>query len=150
MSEMEQLKKNADEARISQRTRELGEYMESIHTLIDKQIGQVRQAVLIFAGVLVATMILEFIINDIRLVLIDFMLCMAAWVFALYRERALQKSVGELKGALKVMKILGLIDFDWDDIGSKRRKRSSIEMVNLVKKWLNDKKVAQDKVYAPA
>ncbi len=149
MSETEDLKKVADRAYVEQRQRELAAYMDTLHNEIDVRIGEVRHTIIVMLSVFVGTTVMEFIIKDPRLILIDFAICLGVYVFVLYRERALQKKVGELKGALKVMKILGLIDFDWDDIMRKRR-RSSTEMVSLVKQWLSEKKKMQDAAYAPA
>ncbi len=74
------------------------------------------------------------------------------WFYTFYRGRKLMYIGGTNYGAYKVLHILGYTDWDPDEPGNRKRLKLGVwdEAISTVRGWLEKKKSAQDKVYAPA
>lgn len=149
MTEHEELKKNADESFLKQRNTELNAYMDLLHDNIGLALKKTKESLVILMVVWVALMASSF--SGIGFLhTIVFVSYILAFAHVIYRDRKAVQAVTELKGALKILRILGLIDYDWDSLGSRRKRRTLMELVDVVKGWAVKKQKAQEEVYAPA
>lgn len=149
MTEHEELKKNAEMSRLKQRDKELNDYMDLLHTNIQRELKKTRDSLGILLGAWAAMIVSDFVGNGyIQLGFFFIYLCALAWM--LYRDRKAVQAVSELKGALKILRILGLIDYDWDSLGSRRKRKTLMDLVEVVKSWAVKKQKAQEEVYSPA
>lgn len=149
MTETEQLQENARKSLVESRYKELNEYMDSLHIRMEAHFKEMKQTLYLMVATWIVWMAVGFL-DNLPLHLAAFSLYFASFLFMQWRERKMQKTAGELRGALKVMRILGMIDFDWDSIGSKKKRKILSEYADMVKGWFTEKKKAQDKVYSPA
>lgn len=157
MSEMEQLKKNAEEQLANQKLNEISKYLEHLLATGDKtyywriRAGRLVDIVFFsYIGLLWLEVWLETpeLIRDIA---------NHSWfvilVITIARDFLLNAkhihAVGEWQGAVKTLEILGILDHRTKR-GNPRKKRVWEEGVNMVKSWFEKKKKVQEEVYVPA
>jgi len=147
---MDKLKEEADKAYRVQRFTAVNEYIEKVSAKIDVLFKKARLAASIHMGVCVFMMISGFFHNPLMTITALLLMLLSMGRMA-YWDRKLSRQFGEFHGALKVLHLLGLLDFDPDETMKRAKKRrfAWLDGLNLVKKWSADKKAAQDKVFAP-
>lgn len=148
MTESEQLKQNAEKEWLKQRNQELTAYMDGLHDKIRVAIKNMQNAIIVLIVAWMAMMIAGF--SGVGwLHAVCFIAYLVAVGYMIWRDRQGAQAVAEFKGALNVLRILGLIDYDLDSLGSRHRRKVLSELVDMVKRWTTKKKEAQEKVYAP-
>lgn len=150
MSEMEQLKKNADDALRKQRYDALNLYIGELSVTIDAALLKSRKASLIHMATCVGWIATIFT-GVSWLHAVGWFAFLVTLLYSTYCDREFSKAIAEFDGMHNTLKLLGLITCECDKHGKKRkRKRVLNEMRDVVKGWAIKKKEAQDKVFAPA
>lgn len=148
MTEDQQLKENAEKQYREQRLAELDAYMTKLanrcHEAFKKSLWSGLYVLVAFI-VMIGLSFVNDIIGTVAMVIYFGILA-----YSIYTDRVVAKCMGELEGAARVLKILGLSDIDWDELGKTRRRRVWSSMVDTVKGWSIKKQKAREEAYKPA
>lgn len=148
-TESEQLKKSADKNDANLRWREVNAYLDSLFARANRIIQSGRKDFYFVVPAILFNFVTVFFHN----VVLSLIGTMAMWFcigMMASSYLALIKVEHEIRGALKMMKLLGFSDFDWDDASAKRKKRGWNEFTEMVRGWFKQKEKAQAGAYAPA
>jgi hypothetical protein len=146
MSEMEQLKQEADKQKIIQRYKELDAYIDKLSDDIDRCMKRQHDAWIVYFVAWFSWMIVGFFDKGQNYNFL--MIFMFALIYTSYRQAKLSRAFGRFFGAMEVLEIMGFIDKI--DRGGKKKRKIVNEFSEMVTGWFKQKKEAQDKVYAPA
>lgn len=147
MSEMEQMKKNADDAYRLQRFQEVSEYIDKLLAEAKHCLFWSLRAATVYLVCWLAWVVLG-LVSPVLGHSVGVLLFFGGLVFQHYWDRRAARAMGELDGAFKTLELLGLMPPD----GTRRpRKRKPLqEMVDKVRSWAVEKQKAKEKAYAPA
>jgi hypothetical protein len=149
MTEMEQLKQNADDALKQQRITALNDYLDVLSKRIDECLKKDRDSWYVFLLCWLMWMAMSFVPVLKPLEPIGLLFYFGGWAYTGWHGRNLSRAFGEFRGAIKVLEILGFIQ-PHDHDGDRKRRRVWSEGADIVKGWFTSKKKAQDAAYAPA
>lgn len=148
MTESEELQKNADQQYRMQRYAELNAYMDTLMVRIEKDLRASLWSGLYALIAFIGMMILSLVSDTLSsIAMVAYFVVLA---YSVYTDRVAAKSMSELEGAIRVLKILGLTDIDWDNIGRTRRRRVWSSLTDTVKGWVTKKEKVQKEAYQPA
>lgn len=149
MSEMEQLKKNAEEALRLQRHRELAKYIDELGEKTEVAHLKAGKAILIHLVACVGWIASSFVPGEWAS-LVGWVAFLVSFIYMSWCQRDFAAALGEYRGMHNTLKILGMIDCTCGGHGKKKKRRRTMnEYADVVKGWFADKKAAQDKVYSP-
>ncbi len=146
MSEMDDLKLEAEASRVRAQYEAINTYMDTLTTAINAAENKYRISKVIYTIMCLVWMGTIFLPNEVTyLGLLGFMF---ALMYDGYCFTKLMCAYREFRGAIEILRILGFIPPRPPE-GEKKRKLWS-EFTDMVKGWATNKKAAQDKVFAPA
>ncbi len=148
MTETEQLKKNADDALVKQRYREVSAYLDVLLKRMEHCVKWSMISSLAYMGAWVAWVILDLAFPWGKGWW--FIIWVAGLIWQQIWDVRLASVRGKLDGAFKVLELLGLVPPASEGDSRKKKKRFWEEARQIVKEWASKKKAAQDKAYAPA
>lgn len=146
MSEMEELKKNTEMAKVAQQFTELSQYIEKLGGAIDEALRRRKTSSRIYILTWLAWVIAG-LFNHLLGDLFESVFILAL-IYDAYRFAILRSAFGEFRGAMEVLRILGMLPPRPDPREKKKRAIFS-EGIEMVKRWASSKKKAQEEVYAP-
>ncbi len=138
MSEEEQLAENAEAQRGQQRIDELNAYLVRLMANVDRTKAKLLGAMVAYAVAFAATLV----------TLYAFPVFMIAFLYNVYRVIEGHKALSEARGAVEVLKILGMVPPDRPRGGKRRRFWEA--GYDMVRRWVAEKRAAREKAYAPA
>lgn len=149
MTESEDLKGKAEMFKKVQQWEELTKYVDGLVALNDINMRKSLQSglvVVVFGIIWIASTFVDNLFVSIAGTVLYF----GSLGYSMWTDRVFSKSMGQLEGAIRVLKILGLTDMDWDDMGRTRRRRVWGDMADTVKGWFTRKQKVQEEAYKPA
>lgn len=157
MSEMDDLKKGAEESKAVQQMQSISAYLDELSAECWKRLKwSLRCDTLeMFAMLGYVVILTTGVFMDTPEVFLRGALNWAFTVFIFSAIRSWsanklwQKKEGEWDGAIKILQLMGMIPPD-QERGAKKRRRTVSEFFGMVKAWAMQKKAAQEEIYAPA
>lgn len=156
MSEMEELKRNAEISKAKQHIDAMNAYIQQISAELDHAWRKEHQSWTVYIIAWLVWVLSNFV-NHIPLWgpiidMLGFFIFLGGWLYTFYWGRELALVGGKYKGMMKTLFLLGYIDWDPEDPGHRARLKEGVwaKGAALVKSWATKKKAAQDKVFAPA
>lgn len=157
MSEMEQLKENAEKSKLVQTLGDVSKYLDSLMEECSTRLkasfradGLVLFTFFGYFAVLIVALFgnLDPVIRRLATEL-TFMVELVAIFRSWHFTKRWREKEGEWNGAVNVLRILGMVPPE-QERGIKNKKKIFSEGIELVKRWFTQKKEAQEKMYAPA
>lgn len=134
MTEMEQLKKNAENQLMMERFTSIFEWMEVVETEWDKEMIFARRNLHLTTAVIVVQLILSFILNSPF-----WIACFFLWLLLMMRQNRCNERMeyhkGRLFGAHKILFLLGMSNADIEDEMGKRKQRRKAFKVSPFKRF---------------
>jgi len=138
MSEEERLRENAERQLANQRIEELNAYMVRLMANVDRTRSKLLRGTCVYLAAWVTTMFLVY----------AFPVFIVALLYNVHLVIEGAKAVAEARGAVEVLKILGMVP---PPGGAGRRRRRFWEAgIEMVKGWFREKQEAREEVYQPA
>lgn len=147
MTEMEELENNAKLSKWKQTVGEASAYLDRLTDAIDVARRQHNWSFGIYIVVWLSWVAAGFWSPEIDHAMETVFLF--ALIYDGFRFARLQAATAEFLGAIRMLKILGMIPPDRDE-GEKKKRRTMSEFFDMVKGWAIKKQKAQEEVYAPA
>lgn len=146
MSEMQDLKKEAERVKTQEQFDALSAYVDTLSATITYTSKRHRDSSLIYIATWIVWCLSSFLDNDVHYIFT------MAFIFALiydqFRFSRMMRAYGEFNGCIETLRLLGMIPPAKGD--TERKKRTWAEGLDIVKGWFVQKKKAQDTAYVPA
>lgn len=157
MSEMEQLKENAEKAKVIQTLDAVSKYIHEISESCDHRLRwslrcDILEGIAFFGyWTILTTALFMDAPDDVRRICMDFAFLVV--LVAMFRSwkatRLWREKEGEWTGATKMLQLFGMLPPDKEK-GIKNKKKLWSEGIEMVKRWAEEKAAQLKKGFAPA
>ncbi len=148
MSESEDLKASAERTKSLDKVRAMSEYLDRLTDRIDKAFARERDSMIIYWIVWFCWIAAGFISKEVNSLFELFFI--GALIYSGLRTTERARAVGEFRGAIKTLEILGMIPPKGSGEREEKKKHFWEEGIDMVKSWSKKKAEKQEEAYAPA
>lgn len=147
MTESEQLKKQADEAKAKQIVDKMSAYLDVLTEKIYYWSKHHSISSIVYLIVWVGWIVSDFVLNLEIAFTIFFIIALVYDSFTFTKK---QEAMGELRGAIKTLRILGYISSESDKGETSKKQSVWKKGAEMVRGWVAKKKKSQEETFVPA